>query len=472
MAVEVKHRCSLIREACVGHFRLDKLSLFFASLPRLKLSLLQPLANTHLACKFSMIPTFFYLIQEGPPAWLKNNAWRITLTVLTISVLYLFKRFTAGATNRSERKLHGKVVLITGGTSGIGAETALALASRGAQIILLTHVPGSDPFLVDFIQDMREKTGNHLIYAEQVDLSNLHSIRKFATAWIDNAPPRRLDMIVLCAAAMAAPGGKRTETEEGIEETWMVNFLANFHLLGILSPAIRAQPFDRDVRIIMATCSSYIASNSLKDALDELSWSPGRAYARSKMALNVFAQAFQKHLDAYKRPDELPMTAKVILVDPGLCRTPGTRRWLTRGSLIGLIFYALGYLFPWFLLKPASQGAQSFLYAAMESNFSMIGGGKLVKECMVVDFARQEVMDEEIAKKLWEESDKLIEEKEKESARNRAVKRAQDDKQKEKDEEAERAAEVESLMSAIKKGKEREKQSEEKTKARKRNTKK
>ncbi|TQS33225.1 hypothetical protein Golomagni_06437, partial [Golovinomyces magnicellulatus] len=283
--------------------------------------------------------------------------------------------------NRAERTLHGKVILLTGGTSGVGAEVALELATRGAQLVLLTHVPGSDPFLVEFIQDLRDKTGNHLIYAEQVDLSSLHSIRKFATAWIDNAPPRRLDMIVLCAAAMAAPGSKMATTEDDVEETWMVNFLANFHLLGILSPAIRAQPFDRDVRIIMASCSSYIVSPSLKENLTLKTWSPGAAYARSKLALNVFAQAFQKHLDAYKRPDELPMNAKVVLVDPGMCRTPGTRRWLTRGSLWGLALYVMGYWIPWFLLKSPNRGAQSFLHAAMDSSFARIGGGKLVKEC-------------------------------------------------------------------------------------------
>ena len=393
-----------------------------------------------------------YTANHGLPTWVRNNAYALLTAASTIAFLLLLKRWTAGRLNTAEKKLHGKVVLITGGTSGIGAAAAQEMAARGAQLVLLTQTPPSDPFLVEYIQDLRNRSNNQLIYAEQVDLSSLHSIRQFATKWIDNAPPRRLDMVVLCAAAITPPGSKRTLTPEGIEETWMVNFLANFHLLGILSPAIKAQPFDRDVRVIVATCASYIGAPSLKTALTDKNWSPSRAYARSKLALNVFGTAFQKHLDAYKRPDQLPMTAKVIFVDPGYARTPGMRRWLTRGSLAGLGVYLLGYLLPWFLLKSPFHAAQSILHAAMESGLTVHGGGKLIKECAEVDFAR-DVSDEEMAKKLWEESDALIEKTEKAAAKARAQQKADKDKKAEKDKEDEKVAEIESLVNTIKKGK-------------------
>lgn len=415
------------------------------------------------------VPTIFYLLEHGFPQVIHDNVWPIFYAVVTTTFLVLLKLYTSGRTNPSERNLHGRVVMMTGGTSGIGAEVAHQLAARGAQLVLLTQAPGSDPFLIDFIQDIRDKTGNNLIYAEQVDLSSLYSIRKFATKWVDNAPPRRLDMIVLCASTLTPPGGKRKVTKEGIEETWMVNFLANFHLLGILNPALKAQPFDRDVRVIIATCSSYIGSPSLKEGLGnvEKDWTPGSAYARSKLALNVFGQYFQKHLDSYKRPDELPMNVRVTFVDPGLCRTPGTRRWLTRGSIFGLVLYLFFYAIPWFLLKSPSKGAQSILYAAMDGTLGRIGGGRLIKECMEVDFARSEIKDDEVAKKLWEESDALIEKTEKAAAKKRAQEKANEDKQAEQDKEKEKAAEVESLVAAIKKGKEREKQQKEKDKQQK-----
>lgn len=230
-------------------------------------------------------------------------------------------------------------------------------------------------------------------------------------------------MLILCAATLTPAGTPRVLTEEGIEENWMVNYLANFHLLSILSPAIRAQPADRDVRILFASCSSYIASPPVKDgseALDAKDWSPGKAYARSKLALLLFGNAFQKHLDAYKRPDGAPNNARVVFVDPGLSRTPGTRRWLTRGSLWGLAVYVALWQGVWLLLKSADAGAESFLYAAMEATLGSGEGAKLVKECREMVFARVDVRDVEGAGRLWKGSEELVERVEREEAVKRA----------------------------------------------------
>ncbi|OTB08184.1 hypothetical protein M426DRAFT_317287 [Hypoxylon sp. CI-4A] len=406
------------------------------------------------------IPFLYEIFVNGPPAWVPGwvrDPWTLLQVGAVVIFLLIVKRYSQGARTLVERNMHGRVVMITGGTSGIGAVVTREMAARGAQIVLLTRLPPSNPFLADFIGELREATNNQMIYAEQVDLSSLHSIRQFATKWIDNAPPRRLDMLILCAATLTPPGMKRVETEEGIEEMWMVNYLANFHLLGILSPALRAQPFDRDVRVILPTCSSYIRSPSLKDALVKKEWSPAKAYARSKLALMVFGQAYQKHMDAYERPDKLPMNSRVVFADPGYTRTPGMRRWLTRGTLWGLVVYLLSYPFPWLFLKSPEMGAQSILHAAMDPELGRGPGGKFIKECMALDFARLDIKDEDVAKKLWEASDKLIEKTEKEQATLRVLeKKRQETKEKEK-KEADKAEEIDAMIDTIKKGKEAEK---------------
>lgn len=318
------------------------------------------------------------------------------------------------------------------------------LATRGAQIILLTHHSPSDPFLIDYIEDLRTVTNNELIYAEQVDLSSLHSIRVFATKWVDNAPPRRLDMIVLCANIMTPFFGKGQKTMDGVEAEWAINYLSTFHLLSILSPAIRAQPPDRDVRIVFSTCSSYIGGKlELKDT-ETTTKSGSVSYARSKLALMTFAYGFQKHLDAYKRPDKQPNNARALIVDPGFSRTPGTRRWLSGGSLWGLLFYLLTWPVWWLVLKSPNQGAQSYLLAAMEAEFARGSGGRLIKECREYEPLRPEVQNEEVAKKLWEFSEKQIEQLEKEGAVKRALaKKEAEKKQKEKNEEGNEQAGVE-----------------------------
>jgi NAD(P)-dependent dehydrogenase (short-subunit alcohol dehydrogenase family) len=407
-----------------------------------------------------MLQVAYFWITQGPPTLLRNNFWLLLKAAVTIFTIWLVKTWSAGATTRAERKMHGRVVMVTGGTTGIGAKVVYELAKRGAQVILLTRTPVGDPYMVEYINELRETTENHLIYAEQVDLTSLHSIRQFATRWIDNAPPRRLDTVILNAATMASPGSPMKKTSEGIEETWMVNFLANFHLLGILSPALRVQPFDRDVRVIITTCASYIGSPPLSDPFGDKSWSPGKAYKRSKLALMTFGLAFQKHLDAYKRPDGLPMTSRVIFVDPGYIRTPGMRRWLTRGSLWGLFLYLVSYPLPWLFLKSPAQGAQSILHAVMEGELVRGAGGKLIKECMEVDFARKDVRDEEEAKKLWEESDKLIEKTEKEQAIIRARKKKEAEQKAKKDQAAAQVEEVDELVASIKKGKQAQKEKE------------
>ena len=370
-----------------------------------------------------------------------------------------------------------------GGTSGIGAQVVQELATRGAQVILLTRQAPSDPFLVDYIEDLRSSTNNQLVYAEQVDLSSLLSIRAFATKWVDNAPPRRLDMIVLCAGVMTPTWAeKKATTMDGLDEEWQVNYLSNYHLLSILSPALRAQPADRDVRVILSTCSSYIGAKmdlsgtvpSLNDKTNarkktQQSNSPilnnekkkDNMYATSKLSLMIFAQSFQKHLDAYKRPDKQPNNTRVLIVDPGICRTPGTRRWLTGGSLWGLLFYLISWPFWWLVLKSPQQGAQNYLWATMEAALSCVGGRvtatmaangvggegldvgvgadhvTLIKEVKERTFLRSEITDEATGKKLWEFSQTQIEAMEKDAAIKRAQAKKETEELEKKDKEKE-----------------------------------
>ena len=274
---------------------------------------------------------------------------------------------------------------------------------------------------MDYIEDLRTITKNELIYAEHVDLSSLHSIRQFATKWVDNAPPRRLDMIILCANTMSPRFGSREMTSDGLEGMWGINYLANFHLLSILSPALRAQPPDRDVRVIFGTCSSYMGGElrGLTDSKEPLP--RGREYGTSKLALMVFAQAFQKRLDLYERPDKQSNNARVIMVDPSFTRTPGMRRWLSMGSLWGLLGYLLLWPLWWLVLKSPEQGAQSFLKAAMEADFGRGTGGRFLKECKDVEYLRSEIQDEAAAEKLWGFSERQILAMEKEGANRRAV---------------------------------------------------
>lgn len=235
-------------------------------------------------------------------------------------------------------------------------------------------------------------------------------------------------MIILCADSLIPRFGVTLKTQDKLDPIWGINYLANFHLLSILSPAIRAQPPDRDVRIIFATCSSYVGGNIqlLKDTRDPLPLR--RKYETSKLACMIFAQAFQKHLDLYQRPDKQANNARVIVVDPGFTRTPGMRRWLTMGSLWGLLLYLIMWLFWWLVLKSPVQGAQGFLRAAMEAELGRGVGGRFLRECKEVEYLRKEIVDDDSQKKLWAFSEKQIEALEKEGAVTRALAKRENEK--------------------------------------------
>ena len=285
------------------------------------------------------------------------------------------------------------------------------LASRGAQLILLTRHAPSDVFLSEYVDDLRATTQNELIYSEQVDLSSLRSIRRFATKWIDNAPPRRLDMIILCADVTTPYWGTGKITQDGVEEEWMVNYLSMFHLLSILSPAIRAQPPDRDVRVLFSTCNSYVRGESDLASTEQPTRSGRNSSARSRRALLNFAASFQKHLESYRRPDKHSVNAHTVVIDPGFTRTPGMRRFLTGGSLLGLVAYLLTWPLWWLVLKSPDNGAQSYLQAAMADDILKVSGVKFLKECRVTNVRRQE--NEAAEQTLWHFSEAQIERLEK-----------------------------------------------------------
>lgn len=302
----------------------------------------------------------------------------------------------------------------------MGAYLAYELARKGAQIILLVRST-EDSWLVDYVEDLREKTDNFLIYAEQCDLNSLHSVRQFATKWLDNQPPRRLDGVICCAAESIPKGKPRQVTVDGVEKQMGINYLSHYHLLTLLGPSLRVQPPDRDVRVVIATCvSQALAEYSTEDPL----WlnrryptqSPWKLYGTSKLMLTMFAKEYQKRLNSYERKDKAPCNIRVNVVNPGMMRTPSTRRFLSMGTLWGLLLYFILYPIFYLVYKSPAQGAQSVLFALAAQVFSNIDGGNLIQECKILKPARKELGDAELQTTLFDETEKLLGVLEKNSA--------------------------------------------------------
>src|SRR3954467_8278667 len=116
--------------------------------------------------------------------------------------------------------LTGKVAVVTGATSGIGKETAVELAARGATVVLAarSHEKGEAT-----LTEVRNRSGSDTVSVGALDLAELASVRSFARRLL--ADHDRLDVLINNAGAIHPT---RTETADGFESTFGVNHLGHF----------------------------------------------------------------------------------------------------------------------------------------------------------------------------------------------------------------------------------------------------
>lgn len=351
--------------------------------------------------------------------------------------LFCLKYYFAGARNTWEKPLNGQVYIVTGGTAGLGSSIVAEIARKGAQVVLLVRNL-NDGWVIDSIDAMRDKYDNQMIYAEECDLNSLHSVRKFCTKWLDNQTPRRLDGVILCAGECIPIGKPRELSEDGVEKQIAINYLSYFHLLNLLAPSIRSQPADRFVKIIVSNCLSYVFG---KIDLDDVLWEersyplnkPWKVYGTAKLSLCCFIKEFQRRLDSYVRSDKSPMTVKCYIINPGFMRSPSTKRALSFGSIFGLFMYVLFYPILWLFLKSTYQGAQSYLFALQNEELRVNEGGIFIEECSIIkNKPKKELNDLEFQKKLYDRTESLIKDLEKNSAIERKKKELRKEKESKK----------------------------------------
>src|SRR5215510_5038193 len=126
--------------------------------------------------------------------------------------------------------LRGKVALVTGGSSGLGQETARVLAERGAQVILTARDMPKGEAVAEAI---RASTGNRNVEVEELELGSLKDIRAFAERFLARHPT--LHIMVNNAGVMACPQAK---TADGFELQFGSNHVGHFLITCLLVPAL------------------------------------------------------------------------------------------------------------------------------------------------------------------------------------------------------------------------------------------
>ncbi len=212
-------------------------------------------------------------------------------------------------------ELSGRSVLVTGGNSGVGFETARHLVGRGARVILACRNAARGR---DAQARLRARTPAARVELLEVDLSDLASVRGAAGRWRQDND--RLDALVNNAGVMATP---LRRTADGFELQFGTNHLGHFALTGLLLDTLLAT--DRPRVVTVSSNAHQMASVPL----DDVNWNhrryrPWRAYAQSKLANLLFTFELQRRVVAAR----LPLAA--LGAHPGYAAT----RLQTRGPLM------------------------------------------------------------------------------------------------------------------------------------------
>ncbi|XP_076034897.1 retinol dehydrogenase 11-like isoform X3 [Oratosquilla oratoria] len=163
-----------------------------------------------------------------------GTMWQVLLYITGCFVVMLGHFVVRGRRSRqeigwctSQASMEGKVVLITGASAGLGKETALDLARRGARVIMACR---NLQKATKVLEEIRKATGNNLVEVQLLDISSMASVRKFAKNFLKNE--KRLDVLILNAGIIGP--SKLTFTDEGNEITIATNHLGHFLLTNIL----------------------------------------------------------------------------------------------------------------------------------------------------------------------------------------------------------------------------------------------
>lgn len=240
----------------------------------------------------------------------------------------------------------GRTALITGANSGLGLETARALAQRGARVVLACRSLAKAKAAC---RELAAEGRGELIPLE-LNLADLASVRRGAEQVAEHCGA--IDLLINNAGVMAPP---RQLSAQGFELQFAVNHLGHFALTQQLLPVLR--PGARVVHV--SSGASYFGRIAFEDLQGEQRYDAWAAYAQSKLANVMTALELQRRMNG-QGSDVLSIAAH-----PGLARTnlqPSSVA--ARGSRVEALAYRL--MDP--LFQTAAMGALPQLYAATAPN--------------------------------------------------------------------------------------------------------
>lgn len=294
------------------------------------------------------------------------------------------------------KDLTGRTAIVTGGATGIGIETARALAGAGADVVIAVR---KKQLGEDAAADINKSVGAERATVGMLDLSDLSTVKAFTAAWGD----KPLHMLINNAGVMACP---QSYTADDLEMQIGTNHFGHFALgVGLAKALINGAESGRTARLVSLSSIGHLRSpmNFEDPNYRSRAYEKWAAYGQSKTANSLFAVGF------HKRFKERGVTANAVM--PGGIFTPLQRHlpmaeqiamgWIDENGVV-----ATGF-------KTPSQGASTSIWAATGEELEGVGGlylENLAEAETYVPGARFGVaphaLDPDAAERLWELSEK------------------------------------------------------------------
>ena len=281
--------------------------------------------------------------------------------------------------------MQGKTVVITGGNSGIGLETAATLASMGARVLVTARNADKGRTAVETIT--QRSGGEGRVQLVVFDLAVLASVRRGAAEILEQAP--RIDVLVNNAGLVLT---ERSETVDGYEATFAINHLGPFLLTNLLLERITASAPSRVVNVASTAHNTARKGMPFDDLQSTRHYRGMRVYGQSKLANILFT------LELARRFEGKDVTANSL--HPGSVRTG----YGGDGDARGLLGFGIKIASPFFLL--AAKGARTSVYLASSPEVEGISGEYFVK-CKPRR-PRRWAEDPDAARRLWQVSEELV----------------------------------------------------------------
>ncbi len=286
------------------------------------------------------------------------------------------------------KNMQSKVAIITGGNAGIGKHTAIGLAKEGINVVLFCRNEAKGKAAQAEIQKLVSSSNIDLIIC---DLASLQSVQKAANEF--RSRYNRLDLLINNAGLFV---DYLTKTQDDLETQFQVNHLSHFYLTQLLMDALQKSAPARIVNV------SSAAHRGREIDFDDLANGKEKyngldVYGQTKLANVLFAYELSHRYAA--------SGISAFALHPGVVRTQigrkNTKGWVNWG-------WKILTSLPLFTISE-EEGAATSLYAALSPDLEEVSG-KYLRDSKIIKSTKQSY-DEATARRLWEWSERLLEEK-------------------------------------------------------------